>query len=335
MGRVRGPLWSLPLIAAALVIAYEVTYLAGGTRTVFPHLFYVPVIIAAAVWGPWGGLATGLLAGITCGPLMPLHVDAGVAQEPAQWIVRMIFFVAIGMLTGGLTTSVRRQVTRLEELNNESIRAFVHAIDAKSPYTARHSERVAEFARSLGREIGLDENAVNRLHWAGLLHDIGKIAIPDEVLSKPGRLTAEEWELIRRHPLDSVRIVQGVKRFRPLLPAIRHHHERLDGRGYPDGIPGEKLSRDARILAIADAFEAMTSDRPYRPPLSEPEALEELRAGAGTQFDPDLVDAFIRSRTAVVPGGMLRQRLPVRLIQPNRRDRSGKPRSYRISGNSG
>ncbi len=331
----RGPLWSVPLIAASGVVAYQVTYLAGGTRTVFPHLFYVPVVVAAAAWGPWGGLATGVAAGVLCGPLMPLQVDVGLGQEPAQWLVRMLFFVAIGMLTGGLTKSVRRQVTRLEQLNDESIRAFVHAIDAKSPYTARHSERVAAFAGHLGREIGLSDDEVNRLHWAGLLHDIGKIAIPDGVLSKPGRLTAEEWELIRRHPLESVRIVQGVKRFRPLLPAIRHHHERIDGRGYPDGVSGDRVSRDARILAIADAFEAMTSDRPYRPSMSEAAALEELRAGAGTQFDPDLVDAFISSRDAVPHGGMLRQHLPVVLTQSPRPRRSRNRGSYKTSGNTG
>jgi putative nucleotidyltransferase with HDIG domain len=199
------------------------------------------------------------------------------------------------MTAGVLFSRVRHQTRELDRFTVQSITAFVRTIDAKSPYTARHSENVAAYAVAIGEEMGYHGEALRRLYWAGLLHDIGKLMVPDTILNKPGQLSPDERRIIERHPLDSVAILDGIQRFEPYLDAIRHHHERVDGRGYPDGIAGEALSLDARILAAADAFEAMTSDRPYRRGMEHGEALRRLQDGAGTHFDPDVVAGLRRA----------------------------------------
>ena len=136
---------------------------------------------------------------------------------------------------------------------------------------------------------------VKRIHAAALLHDIGKIAIPGSILNKASRLSNEEYEVIKRHPVESVKIVSGIDQYREYLCGIfRHHHELVDGKGYPDGVSGADFCMDARIIAVADTYEAMTSDRSYRPGMDVAEAIRRLRAGAGTQFDPDVVEALVR-----------------------------------------
>jgi len=287
-------IWTAALVGAALAIATLATYYGGGTTHALPHLFYVPVVLGAASFGVRGGFVTGILAGLLCGPLMPHNVELGIPQTFQNWFVRMIFFTAIGVLVGALAGRLRLRIVDLEKLNDQTILAFVRAVDAKDPYTARHSERVAEFARAIAQEMGLPAEAVTRIHRAALLHDIGKIAIPESILNKPGRLTDEEYEVIKRHPVESVRIVSGIDQYREYIDGIRHHHERLDGKGYPDGIGGTELGLDARIIAVADAFEAMTSDRAYRPALPLEDAVRQLQEGAGTQFDPAAVEALIR-----------------------------------------
>jgi putative nucleotidyltransferase with HDIG domain len=179
-----------------------------------------------------------------------------------------------------------------EEFMVAFVRSLVRAIDAKSRWTRGHSEVVATFSQEIARAMGFQENEIRRLTLAALLHDIGKIGTSDMVLEKPRRLTAEEFAVIKRHPKQGVDILRDVPQFRDLLPFIRHHHERLDGGGYPDGLKGEKIALGARIISVADAFEAMTSDRPYRPDLGMVFAREELHRCKGSQFDPDVVEAF-------------------------------------------
>jgi len=166
-------------------------------------------------------------------------------------------------------------------------------IEARDQYTYGHSRDVRRYAVMLSEELGLPSDKVAVIGTAALLHDIGKIGIPDEVLNKPGRLDSEEWELIRGHPKLSATIIGHVPSLTPCLAAVLHHHERWDGLGYPSGLRGESIPLEARILAVADAFEAMTSPRPYRDRMSISDALEELRRCANNEFDPHLVDVFI------------------------------------------
>ncbi|GAW91488.1 HD domain-containing phosphohydrolase [Calderihabitans maritimus] len=167
------------------------------------------------------------------------------------------------------------------------------AVEAKDRYTKGHSDRVACYARKLAQKLKLSKEEQSTVALAGRLHDIGKIGIQDSILNKKGKLTEQEKKIIQEHPLIGERICSSLKFARGILPVIRHHHERYDGGGYPDGLAGEKIPLLARIVAIADAYDAMTSDRPYRPGLEVAAALSELKAGAGTQWDPELVDLFI------------------------------------------
>jgi HD-GYP domain-containing protein (c-di-GMP phosphodiesterase class II) len=166
-------------------------------------------------------------------------------------------------------------------------------VDRRDPYTARHSERVAKLAAAIARKMGVPERNVSTIIWASRLHDIGKIGWGNDILLKAGPLSLEEMEFARLHPSLGAEITAPLTNYRHGLPLIRHHHERIDGNGYPDGLRGDEIPLGARIICVADAYDAMTSDRPYRKALSHQEALARLRAGAGTQFDPKAVEALI------------------------------------------
>ena len=167
------------------------------------------------------------------------------------------------------------------------------AIEARDPHTRGHSARVTALAESIALSLGWSEERLALLHVGGPLHDIGKLAISDEVLSKPGRLDEDELAQIREHPKLGARLLLRVAAFRQALPYVLYHHERWDGTGYPTGRAGEQIPVEARVLAIADAFDAMTSDRPYRRALSREEALAEVERCSGTQFDPQIVQVFL------------------------------------------
>lgn len=291
----RMPLRGAALVSGMLALAYWITYRLGGTSTALPHVFYVPIVFAAFVYGHLGGLAAGIAAGVFCGPLMPNMTATGLPQTWVNWLLRTFFFAGIGMLTGGLANSLCQRLAALRTHNIETFLAFVRAIDAKDPYTAGHSLRVAEYAGAIATALNLPPERVDRVRWAALLHDVGKIAVPGSVLRKAGRLTPQEWEQIRAHPIRSVEIVSGISSCKELLPGIRQHHERIDGQGYPDGLKGDAISLEARIIAVADAFEAMTSRRPYRDAIEPAAAVRRIQEAAGTQFDPHVVQAFVKA----------------------------------------
>ena len=171
--------------------------------------------------------------------------------------------------------------------------ALVRAVDRKDRYTRRHSQQNAEFAVGLGKVVGLTEGAVSALRIAGLLHDVGKIGVPDDILKKPGPLSDEERALMREHVVLSNLIVHGIPNLEDVSDAVYCHHERWDGMGYPRGLKGEEISFPGRIMALVDAYSAMILDRPYRKALTDEEAVAELRRNSGTQFDPELVEPFI------------------------------------------
>jgi HD-GYP domain-containing protein (c-di-GMP phosphodiesterase class II) len=174
----------------------------------------------------------------------------------------------------------------------KTIRAFALAVEAKDRYTHGHSENVMKYTIVIGKRLGLSEADLENVKYAGLLHDIGKIGMSELILNKPGRLTPAEFDEIKKHPTLGSNIIADVPFLRPLVPMVLHHHEFYDGSGYPSGIKGEEIPFGARILAVADAYEAMTSDRPYRRSLSSQTAMEILISGKGRQFDPKIVDTF-------------------------------------------
>jgi putative nucleotidyltransferase with HDIG domain len=167
------------------------------------------------------------------------------------------------------------------------------AIEERDPYTRGHSARVTAIAEAIARRLGWDEQRLELLRVGGPLHDVGKLGVSEEVLAKPGRLDEEELAQIREHPKLGARILMRVAALRGALPYVLYHHERWDGRGYPTGRAGDEIPLEARVLAVADAFDAMTSDRPYGPALEREEALAEVARCAGTQFDPEIVRIFL------------------------------------------
>ena len=187
-----------------------------------------------------------------------------------------------------------RLYAALERGYLETIRALASAIDAKDPYTRGHSERVAKLSVEIGRELGLDAATLRVLEFGGILHDVGKIGIPEQVLGKPARLTPEEFDLVRSHAAIGAEIIDGVEFLKSAEPAIRHHHERWDGGGYPDGLRGEKIPLIARIVNAADIWDACTSERPYHPAATHREGLRILAESRGIQLDPDVHDAILR-----------------------------------------
>ncbi|NIQ39067.1 MAG: response regulator [Proteobacteria bacterium] len=183
---------------------------------------------------------------------------------------------------------------KLQESYFATVKSLALALDAKDRYTAGHSQSVQRYSVTIAKKLGLDKEEIGNIDRAGALHDIGKIGIPDEIINKPGRLTAEEFEKIKEHPAIGEQMIRPIPFLNPARAIIRHHHERFDGRGYPDAIGGKDIELGARIMAVADTFDAMTSDRSYREALSLEEARAELNRCRNTQFDPAVVEAFDR-----------------------------------------
>ncbi len=186
---------------------------------------------------------------------------------------------------------VKQLYDRLDDAQR-TIFSLARAVEAKDSSLEAHTERVGMNARRVGQMLGLADDALDDLLWGGVIHDIGKIGIPDSILLKPGPLTVAEFETMKQHVFTGEDIARPLRSAHDLLPIIRHHHERIDGTGYPDGLAGENIPLGARIVAICDAFDAMISDRPYRRGLTHENALATLTAGAGTQWDAHLVGIF-------------------------------------------
>lgn len=188
-----------------------------------------------------------------------------------------------------------RLYKNLENLFVSIVRSFAAALDAKSAWTAGHSERVTKYAVAVSRELGMDASFMEDIRTCGLLHDVGKIGISETILDKKGAIDEQEYDIIRLHTLKGAQILEHITTFEDILPGIKHHHERWDGAGSPDGLEGEAIPLIARILAVADSYDAITSNRPYRERRDKAEAVAEIRRCSGTQFDPAVVGAFLRS----------------------------------------
>ncbi len=225
----------------------------------------------------------------------------------AVGVVFLALWAALALLVRGASQTLSRQnaklrarTLRLVESNRlleqsalDAVESLNATVDAKDPYTAGHSQRVQRIAVALGEEFGLDRERLDVLRLAGLFHDIGKIGVPDAILTKPDRLTELEFEIVKRHPEDGARIVGRLHRLHAAVPAVLHHHERWDGNGYPHCLAGEEIPLEAAIVGLADAVDAMTTDRPYSCARTLDDATEEVVRNRGTQFAPAVVDAFV------------------------------------------
>lgn len=290
------------VVVALLLLTTLVVYLTNGTGQPMLHLAYLPTIIASLALGLVSGVVTALVAGlVVLGPLMPLDIAAGELQNLASVLYRSAFLVLVALMSGSFGESIRRQRQRaelnhdkLQRLYARNLKLFASLVSERDKETADHCERVAHNCVLLGREFGMSDLELSRLFWSGMLHDLGKLGVPEAILQKPTALTGEEYEIVKRHAkLGADFLTSLSKAFEPVAAGVRWHHERWDGTGYPDGLEGKEIPLSARILAVADVFEAVTSDRPYHHALSANEALEIIKAGGGTHFDPIVAERFV------------------------------------------
>jgi putative nucleotidyltransferase with HDIG domain len=241
----------------------------------------------------------------------PQQTEAFIASRKRLiWLAILAVFVmlygALALLVRNASSTLQRQSTtlqarsrelmasyqRLEESSLEAIESLNATVDAKDPYTAGHSARVQRIALAVAEEFGVPAHRLDAVRFGGLFHDIGKIAVPDSILTKPAALDDDEFAVVQRHPADGAEIVSHFSRLHEAVPLIRHHHERWDGTGYPDRLAGEQIPLEACVVGLADAWDAMTTDRPYRASMSVEEAAAEVHRCRGTQFAPHVVDAF-------------------------------------------
>jgi len=234
----------------------------------------------------WGAIAPIRAHGENLGALLINHsTPLRFRTEHAAGLQSLATLAGVAILED-------RHRAHLEDLFMSVIVSLTMALEAKDPYTEGHSVRVAAYSEAIGKQLGLPARTLDMIHRSCLVHDIGKIAVDETILQKGGQLNTREREKMDMHPLIGESILRPIALLHPLLPGVRSHHEHFDGSGYPDQLKGEAIPIEARVMAVADAFDAMTSNRPYRPAMPEEEALQELRRHAGSHFDPHVVAAF-------------------------------------------
>jgi len=274
---------------------------SGGPFTAVPLL--IVATLGVAVNFALTGLALHIITGESARRvwarlfswMSPSQLVLGFVGIAIAVIIRAIGGLGLGLFVVPLIVARQtyQQSVRLREAYADTISSLVAALEAKDLYTKGHSVRVAEYAVLIAEGIDLPPDRVRRIEYAALLHDIGKVGVSRRVLAKESRLSDAEYDEIKRHPQMGAHIVADVPYLADLVPFIEHHHERMDGHGYGHGVAGADIPLEARILAVADSYDAMTSARPYRGAMSHEDALSELRKGSGTQFDSDVVTAFI------------------------------------------
>jgi hypothetical protein len=298
----------LPAIACGIVVtAFQnlgrdlaIDFLAtilGASLYFILNLVLASGLVSVRVGIPFRELALSDLGGfaVSLAALAPLGwLMARVYEVPESgWWMTLLF--GLPLFT---TRVVLHRFGEMREMFTQTIGALAEAVDKRDPYTSKHSQRVRAISIDIGRVLKVSAPELEALEWGGLLHDVGKIGVPDNVLLKQGKLTRDERITMNAHPVLGAQIIAAVAHLAAELPVIRHHHEWYNGSGYPDWLMGDEIPRLARILHVADAFEAMTADRPYRKALSRDQALSEIRKFSGVQFDPEVVDAFVRTTWA-------------------------------------
>lgn len=295
-----------PRVKYLLAIAFFVVYLyimLVGDATFRFALVFAP--LALMILYHSSGFILGLgIAAIAINVLNVLvcyfvfnRTDAESMSRYWIQLVTVIFTLAASWAAAGIYSRsynrIQAQTSQLERMSLQTIETIANTIDAKDAYTQGHSKRVAEYSIVIAKKLGMDEETQEKIGNIASLHDVGKIAVPDTVLNKPARLSDEEYELMKTHTTAGAEILKDIDSIPDIALGAKFHHERYDGKGYPEGLKGEEIPIVARIIGLADAFDAMTSNRIYRPPLTKEAVIEQIELGRGTQFDPKCVDVFI------------------------------------------
>ncbi|MCB0113368.1 MAG: HD-GYP domain-containing protein [Caldilineaceae bacterium] len=283
----------IPLILAAaadiginLIILIGVIALQSGRRPLQiwrqDFEWTVPVTLAGSVLG--GGILALAYGTFGIGGLLLTFLPVGATGYAFRLYADNI---------RGYVSQLETANQQLDKVNRDLLKTLGAIIDADDMYTYGHSNQVTLYAQAIGKRMGLPADQLELLTRGGLVHDLGKIGVPDNIVSKPGRLTDDEFDLMKRHTVIGAEIVSQMQGLQDLTPLVRHHHERWDGRGYPDGLKGESIPLLARVLCVADSVEAMLSDRPYRPTRGLEEVIEEVERSAGSHFDPEIAKIFV------------------------------------------
>ncbi|MFY9487567.1 MAG: HD-GYP domain-containing protein [Solirubrobacterales bacterium] len=284
--------WVLPMIGYATVVISVATAVLDKPGITAFHLFAL-LFLAFFYWGRWNVIVPGYA--LWCGIFIAAEVLRAGPLSGEQLIVSMPTFIATSGMVGVLAHRVRG-VSRSERRRfKATVEALCAALSARDGYTGEHSAETLELVNAVTRQLRLSREQVETISDVALLHDIGKIGIPNDILHAPGKLDESQWEVIKQHPVIGERIVARVPGLEEVARAIRHEHERWDGRGYPDGLRSADIPLPSRIVLVCDAYHAMTSNRPYREAMPIDDARAELVRHAGTQFDPVIVGALLSS----------------------------------------
>ncbi len=329
--RTPGKFYAYMTTGVDMLVGALITYLTGGYTSAFAVIFFLVIIVSALRFGAVGAVACAVAVCalyLFAGAVGPLRTNGSAEFYQFRAIIlgRLFVFFVVAMVATVMARAfsehrevVTRQVVE-RKLMAEVNMALANAIEAKDAYTRGHSERLARLSGALALRLGLPPEEVTAVRLGAILHDVGKIGIPDRILRQSLALSDDDRAWVRRHPQIGADIIGPVAGLQRVAPLIRHHHEKWDGTGYPDGLKGEAIPMGARIISVTDAFEAMVADRSYRASLGMPKAIEELQQGAGSHFDPTIVRAFLRlleTDTVHLP-------LPTRAVQEQEeRDRKG------------
>lgn len=288
------------IIAIAALFILLLVRSTGGSPNPLNHLGYLPVLLAAFIFGVRGGLVAAIYVGLVLGPVAPALGLVGTNETLEVSLFRCAMLVVAGTTTGALFDRVRGDVANMRAVADEVVDrqragmvALARGAEAKDTDTGDHVVRVQAISSELAIATGMSADAAADVGWSAMLHDIGKLHVPDRILLKPGPLDRDEWEIMRLHPIWGAEILGHGVAFDTARRIARWHHENFDGSGYPDGLAGEAIPLEARIVRLADAFDAMTHGRPYQAARPVAWALEEITRCAGKQFDPELARLFI------------------------------------------
>jgi len=288
------------ILLASLIGIIALLHYATPTEPHYYHkihivlrkLYFLPPVIAAA----WFGLRGAILTTAVVSILFSLHAVLdwpGNYMEQANQLGELAGFWVVGLVPGWLFDRQRSLLLDLAHANEETLLGLVAALDLREHNTRLHSQRVREYTELIADRLGVDEKMRREIGFGALLHDVGKIAVPDQILLKPGKLTDQEWDEMRKHPEAGYRIVKRIGFLKDAAEIVYTHHEQFDGSGYPRGIKNESIPLGARMFMVADVYDALTSERPYRSPMTYEEAIAEIRKMSGSHFDPVVVDTFL------------------------------------------
>jgi len=286
-------------IAALTILTFTAVRISGGAPSAIMELGYAPVALAAYAFGWRGGFGIGFVVGAVLGPL-PALLGFDRVEGAAAWCIRITVFAGIGTLLGtmfGRTAvdagEVHARLAAVEERERQSLLALATAAESRDTDAGEHVRRLEVTSRKVATRLGMSERQVADIGTAAAFHDIGKLRVPERILMKPGPLDPDEWTVVRLHPIWSEQALGAGGHLAVAREVARWHHENWDGTGYPDGLYGDRIPLAARIVRIADAFDALTNRRPYQAPVSFEAAVEELQARAGHDYDPELVIHFV------------------------------------------